>query len=206
MTEYRLALVREVLEPATPVRLDAGRRAWWIEAGEARINGESLAADSGLFTSEAVDIEATSPIETSVLRFEISTMEQPADPRALLVETAEFEPAESLLRLDTVRFPPGATAYRHVHAGAGIRYLCEGSLEIVTDHGSETMASGEAWFEPANSPVTANASPHVKSAFVRAMVIPKSYAGVSTFKLCDPADADRPRRQETHRYFDAELS
>lgn len=206
MTKSRLALVRHVLEPAKPVRLDAGWRAWWVEAGEARFNGEGLAADSGRFTSEAVDIEVAGPAETSVLRFEITTMEQPVDPQALLAETVEFEPTDSLLRLDTVRFPPGAKAYRHVHAGAGIRYLSEGSLQIVTDHGSETMVTGQAWFEPANSPVTAHASPDGRSAFVRAMVIPKNYAGVSTFKLCDPADADRPRRQVTHRFFDAELS
>lgn len=108
-----------------------------------------------------------------------------------------------LLRIDEVCFPVGAIAYRHTHAGAGIRHLVRGALQIEADDHTQTIASGDTWFEGTQSPVRATAlQTSGVTSFVRAMIIPARYAGQSTFQLCDPADADLPRLQATHRHID----
>ena len=106
------------------------------------------------------------------------------------------------LRLDQINFPPGACAYRHIHPGAGIRYLTCGELEIQSDHGSESMAAGSAWFEDANSPVKAVASQTEPTAFVRAMVLPVEYFGKPTINYLDRADDNKPKLQTNTRFFD----
>ncbi len=107
------------------------------------------------------------------------------------------------LRMDEVSFPVGAVAHRHIHSGSGWRYLVSGALRIESNTGAQTMNVGNCWFEPANTPVRA-VSLHQAgvSRFVRAMVIPQSAIGLSTFQLCDPADGTLPRLQVTHRHFD----
>jgi hypothetical protein len=68
------------------------------------------------------------------------------------------------------------------------------------------MNEGDSWFEDMNSPVRAVAlQDHGVSIFVRAMVIPASFAGKSTFALVDPVDAALPRLQVTHRHIDLPL-
>ncbi|MDA9207277.1 cupin domain-containing protein [Octadecabacter sp.] len=107
------------------------------------------------------------------------------------------------LRMDEVAFPVGAIAHRHIHSGSGWRYLVSGSLRIESSTGDQTMQAGNSWFEPANTPVRA-VSLHQTGVtrFVRAMVIPQSAMGQSTFQLCDPADGTLPRLQVTHLHFD----
>ncbi len=68
-------------------------------------------------------------------------------------------PGEWLLRCDRVDFPPGGVAYRHVHPGPGIRRLLHGELTIARDTGAHTYRAGESWFEDADDPVVATASP-----------------------------------------------
>jgi quercetin dioxygenase-like cupin family protein len=112
----------------------------------------------------------------------------------------------ALLRIDEVCFPVGAVAHRHTHAGAGIRYLVRGALRIEADDNTQTMQVGDAWFEAVQSPVRAVAlQDQGVTSCVRAMIIPAAYAGKSTFQLCDPADADLPRLQTTHRHIDVPL-
>jgi len=109
----------------------------------------------------------------------------------------------AILRLDEVCFPVGAVAHRHTHAGAGIRYLVRGSLRIEADDHTQIMTVGDCWFEASNTPVRAVAlHEQGMTSFVRAMVIPAIFAGKSTFSLMDPADADLPRLQVTHRHID----
>jgi quercetin dioxygenase-like cupin family protein len=109
----------------------------------------------------------------------------------------------ALLRIDEVCFPVGAIAHRHTHAGVGIRYLVRGSLRVEADDHTETMQVGDSWFEAAASPVRALAQHNAGvTSFLRAMVIPAAYAGKSTFALVNPADADLPRLQVTHRHID----
>ena len=109
----------------------------------------------------------------------------------------------AVLRVDEVCFPVGAIAQRHTHDGTGLRYLVRGSLRIEARHHTQIMQVGDIWFEAAHDPVRAVALQSVGvTSFVRAMVIPASYAGKSTFTLVDPNDAQLPRLQVTHRHID----
>lgn len=106
------------------------------------------------------------------------------------------------MRMDQVSFPIGARAYRHVHPGPGIRYLTEGELAVQSDHGTEQMETGKAWFEDANSPVRATASQLQSTAFVRTMVLPIEYLGKPTITYLNSEDDDKPRLQTNTRFFD----
>lgn len=137
------------------------------------------------------------------LRFTLHT--GPAVDRPEVISSEAVTPPEGrfLARIDQVSFPAGAVAYRHTHAGAGLRYLTDGALTIVTDHGRKRMTPGAAWFEPADTPVRAEASQKAAlTRFVRFMVVPLSFEGRSTFALVNPEDAALPRLQSTHRFFD----
>ena len=101
-----------------------------------------------------------------------------------------------VVRCDRVDFPPGSVAYRHVHPGAGIRRILHGDLTIDRGDGeSHTYRAGESWFEGADDPVLATASPTEETAFVRVMVLPAEWAGRRTIRYLDPADEDKPRLQ-----------
>ncbi|MBU2994020.1 cupin domain-containing protein [Octadecabacter sp. 1_MG-2023] len=115
----------------------------------------------------------------------------------------EMPEGDNALRVDEVAFPVGAIAHRHTHAGAGWRHLVSGDLRIEAEHDTTVMHAGDSWFEPAGSPVRAVAlQTSGITRFVRCMVIPADFVGVTTFQLHDPADASLPRLQMTHRHFD----
>jgi quercetin dioxygenase-like cupin family protein len=104
--------------------------------------------------------------------------------------------AGNVVRCDRVDFPPGGVAHRHVHPGAGIRRILHGELTIDRGKGeSQTYRAGESWFEGADDPVLATASPTEETAFVRVMVLPAEWAGRRTIRYLDPADEDKPRLQ-----------
>jgi len=99
-------------------------------------------------------------------------------------------------RLDRVDFPPGGVAHRHVHPGPGIRFLLHGELTIDRGHGDpHAYREGQAWFEGADDPVLATASPTEDTAFVRVLLLPAEWAGQRTIRYVDPADEDKPRLQ-----------
>jgi len=119
----------------------------------------------------------------------------PGDDAALAVEV-ELDPVtEWVARCDRVDFPPGGTAYRHVHPGPGIRRLLFGELTIESGETTHTYRAGEAWFEGADFPVLATASPTEDTAFVRVLLLPASWAGTRTIRYLDPADDERPKLQ-----------
>jgi hypothetical protein len=109
---------------------------------------------------------------------------------------------EWLLRCDRVDFSPGGIAYRHVHPGPGIRYLLHGSIRI--ESGGETHAyhAREPWFESGPEPVLAVASESEETAFVRAMLVPREWAGKRTIHYVDAADEDKPKLQRATVFFD----
>jgi quercetin dioxygenase-like cupin family protein len=109
---------------------------------------------------------------------------------------------EWLLRCVRVDFPPGGIAYRHTHPGPGIRCLLHGSILI--DSGGETHAYHplEPWFEAGPEPVLAVASEDEETAFVRAMLVPREWAGKRTIRYVDPADEDKPKLQRATVFFD----
>ena len=118
------------------------------------------------------------------------------DGPALVWELAEHPgPGDWILRCDRVDFPPGGIAYRHVHPGPGIRRLLFGELTIDRDGESHTYTAGDSWYEAADDPVLASASPNEETAFVRVMVLPAEWAGKRTIRYLDPADEERPKLQ-----------
>ena len=110
-----------------------------------------------------------------------------------------------LVRCDRIDFPPGGIAYRHVHPGPGIRRLLHGELTIDAGGGSHTYGPGGAWFEGAEYPVLATASPREETAFVRVLLLPAEWEGKRTIRYVDPADAERPRLQRATVLLEAPL-
>jgi quercetin dioxygenase-like cupin family protein len=120
-----------------------------------------------------------------------------APPDALVAaEVALDDGSAWIARLDRVDFPPGGVAYRHVHPGPGIRRILHGALTIDRgDDDARTYRAGEAWFEAANDPVRATASPTEDTAFVRVLLLPVEWARKRTIRYLDPADESKPRLQ-----------
>jgi quercetin dioxygenase-like cupin family protein len=114
---------------------------------------------------------------------------------ALDAEVELAVPDGWIVRCDRVDFPPGGVAYRHVHPGPGIRRLLLGALTIDADGAEETYRPGDAWFEDAEHPVLATASPREETAFVRVLLLPGEWAGKRTIRYLDPADEARPKLQ-----------
>jgi hypothetical protein len=128
--------------------------------------------------------------------------EEPVVGERLAAPVALDPGIEWLLRCDRVDFPPGGIAYRHTHPGPGIRYLLHGSIRI--ESGGETHAyhAREPWFEAGPEPVLAVASETEETAFVRAMLVPREWAGKRTIRYVDRADEDKPKLQRATVFFD----
>ena len=120
------------------------------------------------------------------------------DGAALAVDVELDADEEWLVRCDRVDFPPGGVAYRHVHAGPGIRRLLHGELTV----NDRTYLPGDAWFEAAAYVVLATASPSEETAFVRVMLLPREWAGKRTIRYVDPADEDKPKTQRATIFLD----
>lgn len=174
--------------------------ALWLERGQVSGAG-TLGGDAhSVLLPTGSAYEMTPAGEARWVRFELSGA---PDASADCTATLSVPAGEALLRLDEVKFPPGAVARRHVHPGAGIRVLTMGQLEVIADHARETATPGHLWFEPANSPVRAEATTkQPMTAFVRFMVLPVSYRGQPTIHMLDPAEAALPRLQLTKRHLD----
>ncbi len=100
-----------------------------------------------------------------------------------------------LVRCDTVWFPPGSVAHRHVHPGPGIRYLLQGTLTVETAGHTTPHGPAGAWFESGPEPVLATASATEETEFVRVLLLPPEWAGQRTIRYLDPTDAERPKLQ-----------
>jgi len=120
----------------------------------------------------------------------------------LAVPVALDRATQWLLRCDRVDFPPGGIAYRHTHPGPGIRCVLHGSISIESGGGTLVYRAGEPWFESGPQPVCAIASESEETAFVRAMLVPRAWAGKRTISYVDPADEDKPKLQRATVFFD----
>ena len=142
-------------------------------------------------------------VEGAALRW---VLEDAAGADALLsVPLALDRGTQWLLRCDRVDFPPGAIAYRHSHPGPGIRCLLFGQIEIETEGRKTVYGPLGAWFESGPEPVVAVASKEQATAFVRVMLLPREWRGKRTVRYLDPADAERPKRQQAKIYFDVDV-
>src|SRR6185369_7530163 len=107
-----------------------------------------------------------------------------------------------LLRADSVGFPPGGCAYQHRHQGPGIRCLLEGGIRIDTHGRSTSYGPGAAWHETGTDPVFAQAAADRPSRFIRVMVLPREYAGKSSFQFVNEDDKAKPRVQQYKVFVD----
>ena len=114
---------------------------------------------------------------------------------AALAAEVELAGVGWVVRCDRIDFPPGGVAYRHVHPGPGIRRLLHGELTIDAEGTEKSFGPGGAWFEGADYPVLATASPTEDTAFVRVLLLPREWAGKRTIRYLDPADEARPKLQ-----------
>lgn len=194
----------------------------WIQSGSLTSDGTYYKSGDGLYIPPDSLLIQPANASVNVLRFVFSTL--PSDAESLtaqlmtpldqappqdslrLCKTFSAAPANAVLRLDQVDFQPGTVAYRHTHPGGGLRYLTLGSLRLEADHAVHTVMPGEAWFEGANSPVKAVSDTNQPSQFVRMMILPAEYQGRSSFTLASESDADKPRLQTNHRFFDMPIS
>jgi len=106
---------------------------------------------------------------------------------ALLSRFVQLDPfADWVVRCDRVDFPLGGIAYPHTHPGPGIRYLLAGELEVESEGRTAFYGTGGAWFESGPDPVTARASAHIETSFVRVLVLPAEWAGKRTIRYLEP--------------------
>ena len=184
-------------------RLDfaAGETKSWPEGiGAALVAEGTLASGDHIFIGQGTP-QPTAITQAVVLCFML-TKTQGTGKNCLESQVVEV-PEPFLLRLDEVAFPPGAQAYRHVHPGPGFRHLLRGQLRLEADDHSFDAKVGDTWFEAANSPVRATATAsEPETRFVRCMILPPHFQGRPTISILDPRDAERPKRQTTHRHVD----
>ncbi len=198
------------------IALKPAIRVIYVLKGSIAVNGEAVDEGQGILVQEATNLKIGDDV-TELARWELVHFGAPNDNILSNFEDAENSFGQSLnkrtdfielpgdeidIRLDSVTFPPGTRAYRHIHASCGIRYIVRGSLEINTDESIDLMEQGHAWFEAVNSPVLAIASEEVETQFVRVMVLPAEYHGKLTITYVDPADDDKPRENLNNRMID----
>ncbi|MCV0427161.1 MAG: cupin domain-containing protein [Roseibium sp.] len=204
MPELNMSLVHDTLGPGEFLHLSAPYTAVWPLKVEASYNGCKLSAQTGYLLDRSGSLGAA--CETvDLIRFTVGQSPVPLAERScvLMSETVEVHSPVMLLRLDKVSFPPGASAWRHVHPGPGFRYLLKGQLRLQPDDHAKTVQAGDSWFEAENTPVKATAgNSFAESAFIRLMLLPLKYKGKSTINVLSEEDRLRERRQTTTTYFD----
>lgn len=204
---YEMRLFEDTLFGGEEVRFDdPAPRALYVSAGSIAVNGEKLPPDEGLVSTDAATLRAGGDGAT-VWRWEVWPADAEANVyahRTTLRLAGRIDPAaiadELLIRLDSVAFPPGGTAFLHTHQGPGIRCLREGEIRIDTEGRSSSYGPGGAWFESGPDPVFAQASVAVPSRFIRTMVLPRALLGASSIRYVNIEDRDKPKSQ-TYRVF-----
>ncbi len=202
MQKFHLSLQRETAEAGQVVEAPGLFGAIWPVQGTLSIEGNGTDAPDGTeFLQGRKHIRALDGSATW-LRFCLGEA-APTSADLLLHQEIEIEEERVLLRLDTVTFPPGANAWRHIHPGPGIRHLLQGELALEADDHAATMRAGDSWFEAAESPVKATASDTApKTGFVRFMVLPTALLGQPSIRILNAQDAAKPRLQVTRRHLD----
>ena len=193
--------------------LPALNRFLYVAQGSVVANGREIGADEGWHASGALELVAGKAGAT-IWRWEL--LPSGANPASLggpgwrsheklsaVLET--LPPAPLLMRGDSVAFPAGGCAFRHVHQGPGTRCLIEGGMRIDTHGRSTSYAAGGAWFEAGPEPVFAQAA-DMPTRFIRCMILPATLLGQSSIRYVDPADRDRPKDQRYRQYAEAPIA
>ncbi|WP_289034589.1 hypothetical protein [uncultured Roseibium sp.] len=208
MPRYSLSLTRHNSDTADVHEISSGHHAIYVLKGSLSISGVSLETSTGLHLQNPTQIKTNnSPAQWLCFRLADEVPYERLDGELRLCEVVELESTAHLLRLDTVSFPMGACAWRHVHPGPGIRYLAKGRLKLQSDDHEQLMEIGDSWFEAAQSPVRATADAKMpETLFVRVMILPTKFEGRPTINILDAEDRLRPRLQTTKRIIDAVIS
>jgi len=207
MAKRFISLFRCSLAPHDQVQSEKFHQAVWVERGSLAIGQRLISAGEGTYVAPDERISASTP--ATFIRFVIGDKDtgsdRPGQSKLLLSNELSLDTSPAILRLDQVTFPAGARAYWHMHPGPGIRYLTCGALQLKSEHHTEIMQPGQAWFEDANSPAQATAQDADTTAFIRAMILPVEFEGKPTFKLLNPEDRDKPALQTNKRFFDQRI-
>jgi len=213
-TGYVLRQFTDRLDPGAAPRshLSGAHRVLYCHRGSVTLSdGTALSEDEALYRREPVGLTA-GEAGAVLWRFELSRAD--AEPQLLdgerassqlmvSEELAEPDPSGTwILRCDSVKFPMGGTAFKHVHQGPGIRVLREGQIEIETGGHKQVYLPGQAWFEPGPEPVVAVASELECTRFIRVMVLPEELLGKSSIQYVNPEDLDKPKSQRYKGYVD----
>jgi hypothetical protein len=198
------------------ISLNPAIRIFYVLKGSISVNGEDVGEGQGILAQENTELKIDDDV-TELARWELVPFGAPVENILEHFENSDSSFGQSLnkrsdfiaipgsetgIRLDTVTFPPGTRAYRHIHASCGIRYIICGTLEINTDESIDLMEQGHAWFEGVESPVLAIADEEVETQFARVMILPPEYHDKLTITYVDPADDDKPRENKNNRLID----
>ncbi|MEP0235750.1 MULTISPECIES: hypothetical protein [Roseibium] len=208
MPRYSLSLTRHVSNKAEVLEIRDGHHAIYVLEGSLSISGTPFKTGDGVHLEHPTQIETNNgPAQWICFRLAEEMSGESLGGEILLSEVVDLESAAHLLRLDTVSFPEGACAWRHIHPGPGIRYLAKGRLTLQSDDHEQLMEIGDSWFEAAQSPVKATADTTIpETLFVRAMILPTEFKGRPTINILDAEDRLRPRLQTTNRIIDEVIS
>lgn len=216
--ELRMYRDRMAANATLAMPLKAAHRVLYCYEGAATAFGDKpLEQDEGLYGKAALPLVA-GPRGADIWRWELAASDVgPAlaegegvassllltGPVNATVQT-ESDDEDWLMRLDSVAFPPGGCALRHVHRGPGIRCLVQGDIRIDAEGASHRFGAGAPWFETGPDPVFAQAS-DARTRFVRCSILPASLIGKSSIRYVDPADAEKPKDQTYRGYIDQEI-
>lgn len=210
---YELRLIKDVLPAhSDSVQLPPDLRVIYCHRGSVRFaDGSELGLDEARMWRDATRLRA-GPSGAELWRWELA----PADREPVLQLGQGIEsriavrhvldgvenPRDHLIRCDSVFFPTGGTAFPHTHDGPGIRCLSTGHLRIVTNGDVQEYHPGDAWYEPSNALVSAEACKEVCTRFVRVMILPKDTKGKSSIHYVNEADREKPKSQRYKGYVD----
>lgn len=214
MSTPTLLLHEDVLPPnAQSVYLPAGDRAIYLREGSAHFDTDTatqhLANAHGIVTSGQLTIRAGAE-GARLWRWELvdpgfadrtHTLRSAPTASSQLTLQAQFDldPRFTwLMRLDSVTFPPGGTAWTHQHQGPGIRICLNGEITIETEGRTSTYGPGEAWSEKGVIPVLAPTTPDESTTFIRCFLLPAHNRGTSSFRVVRPEDRAKPNTQSYH--------
>ncbi|ASK34698.1 hypothetical protein CEK62_10035 [Alcanivorax sp. N3-2A] len=215
MTALKLSLYEDTLPAAAdPVYLPALARSLFVVQGALSVESDTGAQwlDTGAALVEQSEQTLLAGADgATVWRWELSLADHgasrtlrasPATTSTLKLEQALDLPAgyQWLMRCDRVAFPPGGTAWTHVHQGPGIRCCLNGEISIETEGRSLSYPPGSAWFEKGPEPVLAPTTEQRDTTFIRCFLLPRQLKGRSSIRYVHPEDAQRPKVQ-AYRVF-----
>jgi hypothetical protein len=155
---------------------------------------------------------ATASGNAHVLRWTLEAAHADAEPSScasdrldVLTHSVLAQPV--LLRLDLIRFPAGAVAFWHTHAGPGIRCLLSGRVEVRFEGSCSEHGPLQPWYEPGDDPVRVAALGPDPALIARLLLLPRELAGgVPSIRYTRRDEEHLPRLQTyTNLLEDAQI-